>query len=653
MMYAKLALRNIKRSARDYVIYFITIILTVMLMYSFLALGFSPDIASMSENMSMLTSGIVALSVLVALISSFIISYAVRFMLGQRKKEFATYELLGMDIGAIQKLFLIENSMIGLIAFVIGLILGTGLSGLLAQVVKKIFDIPHSYQISFSVQAFVLSLFFFVLMYGVGMIRAVHIIRRKKIVELLYDSRKNETISKQKHSILQLIIVVCSVLFIAIGMGLVRYGLTLQTNAAWGYLIGAVALLLTGVYEIYRNFPAILITFVKSRKNVKYSDCNLFYFGQIGHRIQSCGRMMAITAILLTVSLTTMFVGLVMGAGYKANMEAYYPYDAGVAIDAPLTKDSFDELISLVDDRCSIQKEVVYYLYDTEKYSVETLALTDYNALRSVLGLEKVELPDGEYLVHCDTWTYTEAIKTALKEKSQITLAGIPLENPEGRIFEEAMEQYQMAGTKGYVLVVPDQVVGELPANKIRLVMELENGGVPELRSEIRQYLNSEQWKPKLQEGATLPDHVTMGVTVQSWGVDNSLTGYTSISFCGLYLSVVFILLSCTILAFEQLSALDNSRRSYQIINKIGVSKKMQKKLIHRELSTFFFIPLILPVIVMIILMFGAQNLFGAYILQKGIIPLYGFATIAIFAIIYFAYYETTYYLFKKHMALS
>lgn len=653
MMYAKLALRNIKRSARDYVIYFITIILTVMLMYSFLALGFSPDIASMSENMSMLTSGIVALSVLVALISSFIISYAVRFMLGQRKKEFATYELLGMDIGAIQKLFLIENSMIGLIAFVIGLILGTGLSGLLAQVVKKIFDTPHSYQISFSVQAFALSLFFFALMYGVGMIRAVHIIRRKKIVELLYDSRKNETISKQKHSILQLIIVVCSVLFIAIGMGLVRYGLTLQTNAAWGYLIGAVALLLTGVYEIYRNFPAILITFVKSRKNVKYSDCNLFYFGQIGHRIQSCGRMMAITAILLTVSLTTMFVGLVMGAGYKANMEAYYPYDAGIAIDAPLTKDSFDELISLVDDRCSIQKEVVYYLYDTEKYSVETLALTDYNALRSVLGLEKVELPDGEYLVHCDTWTYTEAIKTALKEKSQITLAGIPLENPEGRIFEEAMEQYQMAGTKGYVLVVPDQVVGELPANKIRLVMELENGGVPELRSEIRQYLNSEQWKPKLQEGATLPDRVTMGVTVQSWGVDNSLTGYTSISFCGLYLSVVFILLSCTILAFEQLSALDNSRRSYQIINKIGVSKKMQKKLIYRELSTFFFIPLILPVIVMIILMFGAQNLFGAYILQKGIIPLYGFATIAIFAIIYFAYYETTYYLFKKHMALS
>ena len=60
-MYLKLALQNVKRSAKDYVIYFITIVLIVMLMYSFLALGFSTDITSMSENMSILTTGITAL----------------------------------------------------------------------------------------------------------------------------------------------------------------------------------------------------------------------------------------------------------------------------------------------------------------------------------------------------------------------------------------------------------------------------------------------------------------------------------------------------------------------------------------------------------------------------------------------------------------
>lgn len=93
-MYAKLALRNIRRSLRDYIIYFVTLTLTAALMYSFLALGFSSDVLAMAENMSMLTTGILLMSALVAFMSSFVIGYAIRFMLGRRKKEFATYELI-------------------------------------------------------------------------------------------------------------------------------------------------------------------------------------------------------------------------------------------------------------------------------------------------------------------------------------------------------------------------------------------------------------------------------------------------------------------------------------------------------------------------------------------------------------------------------
>ena len=65
MMYAKLALRNVRRSLRDYIIYFVTLTLTAALMYSFLALGFSSDVLAMAENMSMLTTGILLMSALV------------------------------------------------------------------------------------------------------------------------------------------------------------------------------------------------------------------------------------------------------------------------------------------------------------------------------------------------------------------------------------------------------------------------------------------------------------------------------------------------------------------------------------------------------------------------------------------------------------
>ena len=339
MMYSKLAFRNIRRSLRDYIIYFVTLTLTAALMYSFLALGFSPDILAMTENMSMLTSGILMLSVLVALLSSFVVGYAIRFMLGQRKKEFAAYELMGMEVKTVRNLFLVENSIIGGAAFLLGSLLGTAMSGLLNQVVQNIFEIPHRYQVLFSLRALGMTLFFFILMYGFGMLRAAKVIRRRKVIDLLYDNQKNEEAGFQPlhRSVLTCLL---SLAAMVAGVILLEKGLHIQTNEAMLYWGGACLLILAGVYELHRKIPMLLYQLAKRNPHRKYREETLFFLGQIGRRIQSSGRTMAVVAILLTVSLATMFVGMTMGAGYKANMEAYYPYDAGVAIDAPLTKDS-------------------------------------------------------------------------------------------------------------------------------------------------------------------------------------------------------------------------------------------------------------------------------------------------------------------------
>lgn len=108
------------------------------------------------------------------------------------KKEFATYELIGMEAKTVRNLFLAENSIIGTGAFLLGSLVGTGLSGLLNQVVKNIFEVPHTYQVSFSLQAWAVTFLFFALMYAFGMLRAAKIIRHQKVIDLLYDNRKNE-----------------------------------------------------------------------------------------------------------------------------------------------------------------------------------------------------------------------------------------------------------------------------------------------------------------------------------------------------------------------------------------------------------------------------------------------------------------------------
>lgn len=117
---------------------------------------------------------------------------------------------------------------------------------------------------------------------------------------------------------------------------------------------------------------------------------------------------MAVVAILLTISLTTMFVGLTMGAGYKANMKAYYPYDAGVAIDAPLEKSSMDSIVSFTEEHCGVEDSVSYYLYAVPEKPIEALSLSDYNHLREILGLSPVSMSDNEFwfiVIHGTIWT--------------------------------------------------------------------------------------------------------------------------------------------------------------------------------------------------------------------------------------------------------
>ena len=646
-MYSKLAFRNIRRSLRDYIIYFVTLTLTAALMYSFLALGFSPDILAMTENMSMLTTGILILSVLIAFMSSFVIGYAIRFMLGQRKKEFAAYELMGMEVKTVRNLFLVENGIIGGVAFLLGTLVGTGLSGLLNQVVQNIFEIPHTYRVLFSFRAWGMTLFFFILMYGFGMFRAAKVIRRQKVIDLLYDNQKNEEIRFQSlhRSVLTGLLSVAAMIA---GVILLEKGLHIQTNEALLYFGGACLLILVGVYELHRNIPVLLYQFAKRNPHRKYREENLFFLGQIGRRIQSSGRTMAVVAILLTISLATMFLGLTMGAGYKANMEAYYPYDAGVAIDAPLTKNSMDSVLSFVDERCKVEDSVTYYLYAVPDEAIEALSLSDYNHLREILGLSPVSINNNEFFVHCDTWNYMDDIRQRLEQQPEITLNGQTLTVAETPILTEPMEQYQMAGTNGYVLVLPDEAASQLSGEKIRLVMKLEGGGYPELRSELRQFLNSGKWLPDIQPGKELPERVTMGVTVKAWGVANSLTGFTTLSFCGLYLSIIFIILSCSVLAFEQLSAIDKNQKNYAVIDRLGVSAQKQASLVRKELSTVFLIPLFFPIVLTILLVVGTQFIFGEAILQAGLVLFYGVITILLFCAIYLTYFGATMFLFKR-----
>lgn len=135
---------------------------------------------------------------------------------------------------------------------------------------------------------------------------------------------------------------------------------------------------------------------------------------------------------------------------------------------------------------------------------------------------------------------------------------------------------------------------------------------------------------------------------VKAWGVANSLTGFTAISFCGLYLSIIFIIFSCSVLAFEQLSAIDRNRKNYAVIDRLGVEGQNQASLIRRELVTVFFILLFFPIVLTVLLIVGAQIFYGEAILREGLVLFYGLVTILVFCVIYLIYFSAMLSLFRR-----
>lgn len=113
----------------------------------------------------------------------------------------------------------------------------------------------------------------------------------------------------------------------------------------------------------------------------------------------------------------------------------------------------------------------------------KALALSDYNHLRCMLGLKSVSLSSNEFFIHCDTWNYVEKIQKALEQKSEILLAGSVLGIAETAIYTEPMEQYQMAGTRGYILVVPDQVATQLSGEKITFGNEIRKWRISRIKT--------------------------------------------------------------------------------------------------------------------------------------------------------------------------
>ncbi|MGC6175667.1 ABC transporter permease [Lacrimispora sp. 38-1] len=639
----KLALRNMKRSIGNYLSYFLTIMIAITLMYSFTALASSKDIISLSDTMPVFKKYIIILTFITSAMIAFVISYASDFMIDQRKKEFAVYKVMGMEQKIINRLFCIENMLLFLMAMSIGIALGAVFAGGLTAYVMKIFHTSHRYGVNLSGFPVIYTVVFGMIIQLISAIRIIYNLNHKKIIDLIYDSQKNERASI-RYNLKRRVLSFIALILYPIGMWLVWYGLTCSSRSAWIYLGTATICILFSVILIYRYFPIMITSVFNKAEKWKLRGTNLFLLKQFSSRINSTGKILAVVAVLLTLAMSVIAGGLFMGASYTVNIEDYAPYDIAIKIDADI--DNFEKELTYIEKQVPVTDYVDYKLYETAQIpDMPILAISDYNHIRKQLDLKPVELGDKEYAVHCEPG-YEKEMLAGMKEKPAVKIADQGLFPADTPLHTETIEQYWMAGDKGYAMVVPDWLADGLPTHKSRLIVSTYPAAPKEIKKELYSVI-SDHLEPYITKGF-LSEHTEIGVLVKTWTVANSLTGYTIISFCCLYMGIIFLILVGSLLAFQQMAAAEKNNKKYIMLYKVGVSWQQINLLALKEMLLFFITPVIVPLLVTFSLAGILNSILKDRVYAVNIILRYTGVAVTVFMMIYIFYFIITFITYRR-----
>ena len=193
MMYAKLALRNVRRTARDYLIYVVTLVLSVGMFYGFFSLVSPYYNATLPVpiHLDVLKKMMRIAVPLVGLFVVFLMSYVNSYMLRRKQKEFAIETIIGMEQKTVAFLFFLETSVMGAAAILLGVLLGMLLSQIISVIVVQSFGENYHLHLSLFPDTFLGTVIFFgaiVLLLGIKNLFAV---RKLKIIQMLQNSQKD------------------------------------------------------------------------------------------------------------------------------------------------------------------------------------------------------------------------------------------------------------------------------------------------------------------------------------------------------------------------------------------------------------------------------------------------------------------------------
>ena len=654
-----LAAKNVRKSAKDYFIYFFTLMLSVALFYSFNSISTQFASLGLEDNLNYLafaSSVLTAFSVLVCVIMGALVVYANRFLLRRRKKEMGIYASLGLERRDLNHILMRETLCIGVFSLGAGIGLGIFGAQILSLATAKLVGIPlGNYHFMISIKGIVLSILFFGILFLFVHWFNVKELKKMSLLDMLYADKKNETVSEEKGGI-SAVLALLSLVFILGGYGVLT---VLSGKAAFKALAWGGLLLIIGTVLFFMAALRIAARVMKKNKRYYYRGINIFTTSQFAARLKTEGKSLAMTCILIYLSLSLTILGPGIGKFVMNGVENATPYDGtiyyapmadgGKAASDPMeylraagfglerffhayegfwmyeTPDVTAGFLTGEEGRSARVEEQDYYTDDSD-LPLQIIGVDDYNRMLALQKIEPVHLAEDEFAISYSFPPIEETVKAFAKDPKPLNLGNITLTLAEGGILHHALENKNVL-IDGGVMVVPQNLAENLTPQ--RWILNFNFPGEYK-ESYMDLYV---KWRDVQPEGygMWLKQEALIALSA-----DNLLMTYL-----GIYLGITFLITSGAVLALQQLSQSSDNRKRYQLLKKLGVSKKDMKRSLRKQLRVYFGVPLILAVLHSVVTVFMIFRFFQG--LDTVVITsVIGFGVLMVFTV-FAVYFITTY----------
>lgn len=626
-----IALNNFKSNIRTYTAFFISMVFSVVILVNFEILKNSETINFLrGENKKFTEAVLISVIVILTIFLFFFIWYATNVFFKNRVKEIGMLSFMGLNLSTIGKIYFVENMLIGITSFILGLVIGIASSRFFQVIIVKISGFNIVVSSKFDLNALFSSAMIFLIIFLIMTIKGFITICRSSVINLINMSKKEEKMPKIGISLYILGI---------ISLAVIGYGYYLSFDIRSGNInnvIPTIVIIIIGTYGLFKSVVPIIFDLLMKNKRVLYNGENIISISNIYYRINKNYKTYAVISIIITATISTLGSAVfIRSIQQNASAQRNIYTVSTISTDKEnLDKYKLDNIISKTNKiKYSLNPEITLIEEKDSKFIGDI-----GNTFMSHKEFIKILRENGNEDAIKDLGPDLVSGKQAIELQSPQTIASIANKTKDIKVNKE---DYKISKSE-----VKAPVLGTVYNYEIYVVNDRE---YQKIRNEgTKLYFYGAKVENE-KHSQTMVDNVKNAIS--SDNIISFQNGYKAqedalwLKFAYavlVFLFIVFVMVAGSIIYMKIYNDAYDDKNKYDILLKIGASKTEIKRSIVKEVSIFYALPIISASISGFFalrlasdILFLVDNMFLIYILSIVVCVLiflgYGFVSVSKF----------------------